>query len=52
MLNESFHSVVWSRCPKTVFVGVRGVVASSIARFNEGTVYVFFNCICEHFALL
>ena len=42
--NESLHSVIWSRCPKTVFVGVRrvcGAVASAIARFNEGTSHIF-----------
>ena len=41
--NESLHSVIWSRCPKTVFVGVRrvcGAVASAIARFNEGTSHI------------
>ena len=41
--NKSLHSVIWSRCPKTVFVGVRrvcGAVASAIARFNEGTSHI------------
>ena len=41
--NESLHSVIWSHCPKTVFVGVRrvcGAVASAIARFNESTSHI------------
>ena len=41
--NESLHSVIWSRCPKTVFVGVRrvcGAVASASAGFNEGTSHI------------
>ena len=41
--NESLHSVIWSRCPKTVFVGVCrvcGAVASAIARFNDGTCHI------------
>ena len=39
--NECLHSVIWSRCPKTVFVGkhkLHGAAASAIAVFNEGAV--------------
>ena len=41
--NESLHNVIWSRCPKTVFVGyhkLHGAVASAIAAFNEGAVHL------------
>ena len=41
--NESLHSVIWSRCPKTVFVGkqkLHGAVASAVASYNEGTVHM------------
>ncbi|XP_048243127.1 uncharacterized protein LOC125376009 [Haliotis rufescens] len=41
--NECLHSVIWSRCPKTVFVGARRLhraVASAIASFNEGTCHI------------
>ena len=37
--NECLHSVVWSRCPKTVFVGrhkLHGAVASAVSAFNTG----------------
>ena len=37
--NESFHGVVWSRCPKSKFVGKRkldGAVARGISAYNEG----------------
>jgi hypothetical protein len=37
--NESFHSVVWSRCSKRVFVGLHkleGAVASAVGSFNAG----------------
>ena len=37
--NECLHSVIWSRCPKTVFVGrhkLQGAAASAIARYNAG----------------
>ena len=37
--NECLHSVIWSRCPKTVFIGARklnGAVASAVASYNEG----------------
>ena len=40
--NESLHNVIWSRCPKTVFVGkhkVHGAVASAVAAFNEGAAH-------------
>ena len=50
--NESLHSVIWSRCPTTVFVGVRrvcGAVASAIARFNEGTSHI--SQVMEKFAI-
>ena len=42
--NESLHCVIWSRCPNIVFVGLHrlcGAVASAIARFNEGTYYIY-----------
>lgn len=38
--NECFHSVVWSRCPKTVFVGAHklsGAVAKAVSSFNAGS---------------
>ena len=37
--NESLHSVVWSKCPKTTFVGVDRVVSatcSAVSEFNAG----------------
>ena len=37
--NECLHSVLWSRCPKTVFVGrhkLQGAAASVIAAYNTG----------------
>ena len=37
--NECLHSVVWSRCPKTVFVSahkVSGAVAAAVGSFNAG----------------
>lgn len=37
--NECFHSVVWSRCPKTIFVGKQrrhGAVAGAVGAFNAG----------------
>ena len=37
--NECLHSVVWSRCPKTVFVGrqkLHGAPASAVSCFNTG----------------
>ena len=36
--NECLHSVIWSKCPKTVFVGngVEGAVASAVSSFNIG----------------
>ena len=37
--NECLHSVVWSRCPKTVFVSahkVAGAVAGAVSSFNAG----------------
>ena len=37
--NECLHSVVWSRCPKTVFVGknrLDGAVARGVSVFNSG----------------
>ena len=40
--NESLHNVIWSRCPKTTFVGkhkLHGAVASAVAAFNEGAVH-------------
>ena len=41
--NESLHSVIWSRCSKTVFVGHRklhGAVASAVGCFNEGATHL------------
>ena len=37
--NECLHSVLWSRCPKTIFVGrhrIQGAAASAVAAFNGG----------------
>ena len=37
--NESLHSVIWSRCSKTTFVGkgrIEALAAAAIASFNEG----------------
>ena len=37
--NECLHSVIWSRCPKTIFVGrhkLQGAAASAVAVFNGG----------------
>lgn len=37
--NECFHSVIWSRCPKTIFVGkerLHGAVAAAVGAFNKG----------------
>ena len=37
--NESLHSVVWSKCPKTTFVGLERVVSatcSAVSQFNAG----------------
>ena len=37
--NECLHLVIWSKCPKTVFVGkwrVEGAVASAVSSFNIG----------------
>ena len=39
---RTVHNVIWSRCPKTTFVGKRklhGAVASAVAAFNEGAVH-------------
>ena len=36
---ESLHSVVWSKCPKTTFVGIERVVSatcSAVSQFNAG----------------
>ena len=41
--NECLHSVIWSRCPKHVFVGkhkLEGAVASAISSFNEGSIHL------------
>ena len=38
--NESLHSVVWSKCPKTTFVGLERVVSatcSAVSQFNAGS---------------
>ena len=37
--NESLHFVVWSKCPKTTFVGIERVVSatcSAVSQFNAG----------------
>jgi hypothetical protein len=37
--NESFNSLIWTRCPKTVFVGklrVDSAVAAAVGAYNEG----------------
>ena len=34
--NECLHSVIWSRCPKTVFIG-KHKLHGAIASFNEGS---------------
>ena len=37
--NECLNSVIWSRCPKTVFMGksrIDGAASMAIATFNEG----------------
>ena len=42
--NECVHSVIWSRCPKTVFIGkhkLHGATASAVADFNEGSIQIF-----------
>ena len=39
--NESLHNVIWSRCPKTIFMGkhkLHGAVATAISSFNEGAI--------------
>ena len=39
--NECFNSMIWSRCPKTMFFGkrrVKSAVSSAVLRFNEGSV--------------
>ena len=38
--NECLNALVWSRCPKTMFMGLRrlcGGVARAVANFNQGT---------------
>ena len=38
-MNESLHSVLWSRCPKERFVGrnkLQGAAALAVAAFNSG----------------
>ncbi|KAJ8416797.1 hypothetical protein AAFF_G00326750, partial [Aldrovandia affinis] len=38
-VNECLNSVIWSRCPKTVFIGkgrVKAAVGMAVATFNEG----------------
>lgn len=38
--NESFHSVVWTYCPKHIFVGAKRVAiatALAVANFNRGS---------------
>ena len=41
--NECLHSVIWSKCPKTVFVGKQrldGAVASAVSVFNAGATHI------------
>ena len=41
--NECLHSVIWSRCTKTVFEGhqkLHGAVASAVGGFNEGATHL------------
>lgn len=38
-VNESFHHIIWSICPKEVFVGrmrLEIAVASAVLQFNDG----------------
>ena len=37
--NESLHSMVWQKCPKTSFIGIERVVSATcgaVAEFNAG----------------
>ena len=39
--NESLHNVIWSRYPKTIFVGkhkLHGAVVTAISSFNKGAI--------------
>ena len=41
--NESLHNLIWSRCPKTIFMGkhkLHGAVATAISSFNEGAIHM------------
>ena len=41
--NECLHSVIWSRCSKTMFVGkhkLHGAAASAVCSFNEGAIHL------------
>ena len=43
LMSHSIHSIIRSRCRKTVFVGFRrvhGAVVSAIAKFNEDTAHI------------
>ena len=47
--NESPHSVVWSKCPKTTFVGLERVVSatcSAVSQINAGIKVTMTN-LCE-----
>ena len=47
--NESLHSVVWSKCPKMIFVGLERVVSatcSAVSQFNAG-IKVTMKNLCE-----
>ncbi|KAK2186943.1 hypothetical protein NP493_184g00016 [Ridgeia piscesae] len=47
--NESLHSVVWSKCPKTTFVSLKRVVSatcSAVSQFNAGIKVTMTN-LCE-----
>ena len=40
---ESLHNVIWSRCPKTIFMGkhkLHGAVSTAISSFNEGAIHM------------
>ncbi len=38
-LNEAFHHIIWSLCPKEIFIGRDGhelAVASAVMQYNDG----------------
>ena len=43
-IQMNVYSVIWSRCPKTVFIGkhkLHGAAASAVAVFNEGSIQIY-----------